>query len=140
MGSIHQLVFGGIRPSIEAKALDPRNGVTAHNTRLRNMSLQAERAPLPINTFAPTIVRTIFKVPDGGECCGPLMVWDHCVSVLPAPNPGNCVDWTQVIIFHQCGRGAPERYFKCEDTYYPLEVPPLLPLHWPRPSTSPCRP
>jgi hypothetical protein len=122
MQSVHTLIFGGIRPAITSRNLEPHYATTAHNTRLRDGSLRPISAPKLIREEA-TVIEGIYHNRDSEECCGKILTWDHCVSVIEPVDPG-CGGFDGVVVYHhdQC-KTEPQRYFNCEDKWYPLVVP-----------------
>lgn len=122
MQSIQTLIFGGIRPAVTPRNLEPHMAVKAHNTRLRDGSLRAITEPKLLRT-EPYTIEGIYHFRDTGECCGRILTWDHCVSVIEPVDPG-CAGFNGIVVFHedQC-KTPPQRYFNCEDKFYPLIVP-----------------
>lgn len=128
MPSISQRVFAGIRPAVTERNLEPKYGTVAHNTRLRDGSLRPFKTPKEIRV-EPYDVRSIYQTRDFPDCCSKILTWDHCVSVIEPADPG-CHGYGGIVVFHHdtpCS--APQRYFPCEDKWYPLVVPqPTSPL------------
>jgi hypothetical protein len=123
MPSIRITRFGGIRPAVAGEHLDPRYAQEAHNLRLRDLTLRPFLAPLE-EQVEPHPVRSIYRSADSSTCCSRLLTWDHCVSVMEAPDPGACPTGDMLLVFHQGDRPAePQRYMRCEDAYYPIRVP-----------------
>jgi len=128
MPSVSNRVFAGIRPAITERNLEPRYAQRAHNTRLRDGSLQPFLAPKLVDSAAYPI-RSIYQTRDNPDCCAKILTWDHCTSVIEPTDPG-CHGFGGIVVFHNDGDCTePQRYFPCEDTWYPLVVPqPTSPL------------
>ena len=75
-------------------------------------------------------IKGIYQTRDFPECCAKILTWDHCVSVIEPNDPG-CHGFGGIVVFHHDGKDCsePQRYFPCEDKWYPLVVPqPTSPL------------
>jgi len=127
MASIFQRQFAGIRPAISARLLDPRQAVRAHNVRLHDGALRARPADVLVR---PEEARTILRLNDTQQCCGPLVTWPDCVWPLPGlPAPSTCHEFDQLVVFPSRCAEAPYRYMLCTGEKEPLVVlAPLRPL------------
>ena len=112
--------FAGLRPRVAPHLLPDEYAQVAHNARLMDGTLQGWRTPRKVlDTQSPA---TIFKVPDVNDTCGPLLTFDHCVSIIDTPAPGLFADLDHFVVFHHNG-DEPQRYFPARDLWAPLVVP-----------------
>lgn len=122
MPGIHIDKFGGIRPAISERALDPGRAQVAHNTVLRDGSIIAVKEPRLLRHEGFT-VRAIYKPGDTHDCCTPVLAWDHCVSVIDMPDPGDYPGYKWVVAWHhECNPTYGERINACTGETYPLVV------------------
>lgn len=127
MASIYQRQFAGLRPAVAPRLLDPRQATQAHNVELYDGMLRARATD---KLVSPEAARTVLRLNDSQNCCGPVVSWDACVWPLPdMPLAQDCHEFTQLVVFPTRCAEPPFRLDLCTQEKSPLLVPaPLTPL------------
>lgn len=114
--------FGGIRPATNARLLDPRMATVAHNTLLRDGTVQQLQGGAAVHDGGITVgafVRLPFT-PDGG---GGIFAVPYRAAIIDAPLPGSRDYGTYVVFPYDDPTRRPQRYLSREQRFAPLEVP-----------------
>lgn len=127
MPSLRQVTFDGMKPAVDTLNARANQAQLASNISLRTSVIRPIRAPRDRTADKhfgdPTLVRAVHLLSDTDECCGGPVTFDSAVSVVTTPDPSHCAGFEGVVVFPCNCANEPYRYFKCDDTTYPLVVP-----------------